>query len=158
VRIIKLALISAVIIFLIATAFSLLIPSHIRISRAINIQGQKDSIFALIRDKESWSLWHPAFADSNKKKFDPINVTIQNENDSAIVMQLQQGNKKPVINGWQVYMHANVDSLTLQWYMDFRLKWYPWKKFGSLFYESTYGLMMEQGLENIRKLSQKHDR
>jgi hypothetical protein len=35
--------------------------------------------------------------------------------------------------------------------MDFDLKWYPWQKIGSLFYESNYGAMMEQGLHNIKE-------
>jgi len=39
--------------------------------------------------------------------------------------------------------------------MDFQLQWYPWQKCGSLLYEGTYGRMMEQGLQNIKKLAQK---
>ena len=70
-------------------------------------------------------------------------------------MHLQQAHKPEVINGWKIYQHSQVDSLTLQWYMDFQLKWYPWQKFGSLFYENTYGVMMEKGLSNIKELYNK---
>jgi hypothetical protein len=35
--------------------------------------------------------------------------------------------------------------------MDFQLAWYPWQKFSSLFYERTYGAMMERGLANFKK-------
>jgi hypothetical protein len=35
--------------------------------------------------------------------------------------------------------------------MDFRLSWYPWEKFSSLFYEKTYGAMMERGLNDLKK-------
>lgn len=72
-----------------------------------------------------------------------------------MVMELSQGIKKPVINGWKIYGKAGADSLTLQWYMDFHLKWYPWQKFGSLFYENTYGVMMQQGLDNIKSRVEK---
>jgi hypothetical protein len=68
-----------------------------------------------------------------------------------VIFQLQQPHKKPVINGWKIY-HTAPDSLTLQWYMDFHLRWYPWEKLGSLFYENTYGVMMEQGLTNLKRL------
>jgi hypothetical protein len=34
--------------------------------------------------------------------------------------------------------------------MDFKLPWYPWQKFGSLFYENTYGQMMQNGLANSK--------
>jgi hypothetical protein len=151
VRLIKLALISIVFLFIVVTAISLLIPSHIRISKAINIHAEKDSIFALISDTAKWKRWHPAFMPNDSaRKFPSIHIIQKFQNDSEIVMHLQQSGKPEVINGWRIYQHSPVDSLTLQWYMDFHLKWYPWKKFASLFYENTYGVMMEKGLDNIR--------
>jgi hypothetical protein len=151
VRLIKLALISIVFLFLVVTAISLLIPSHIRISKAINIHAEKDSIFVLISDTAKWKQWHPAFIPNDSTpKFPSIQIVQKFQNDSEIVMHLQQAGKPEVINGWKIYQHTDVDSLTLQWYMDFHLKWYPWKKFASLFYENTYGVMMEQGLDNIK--------
>lgn len=152
-RIIKLAIISIIFIFLLALGFSLLIPSHIRISKAINIHGSKDSVFALIGDTARWPEWHPAFSPRSGLKFPEISIATERRNDSEIVMQMQQGQKRPVVNGWKLFEHPEVDSLTIQWYMDFRLGWYPWKKFGSLFYENTYGQMMEQGLANIKTLT-----
>ena len=155
-RLIKLGLLSIFFLFAIVTAISLLIPSHIRISKAINIHGEKDSIFGLINDTANWKLWHPAFIPNDSTpKFPSIHIVQRLQNDSEIVMHLRQSGKPEVINGWKIYRHSRVDSLTLQWYMDFHLKWYPWKKFGSLFYENTYGVMMEQGLDNIKQLVNK---
>jgi hypothetical protein len=154
VRLIKLFLISVFFLFLAVTGVSLLIPSHVTISKAINIRAEKDRIFALIRDRSQWPNWHPAFTPNNSAgKFDSIHIVSQHQNDSEIVMRLQQGNKEIVTNGWKVYSHTNTDSLTLQWYMKFDLKWYPWKKLGSLFYENTYGVMMQEGLENIKAIT-----
>ncbi len=154
-RLIKLAILSVFFLFLVATFISLLIPSHIRISKATNIAAPKDSIFERVKDTLQWRNWHPAFMPQNTaKKFQTITIRTLDINDSAIVMALNQGSKAPVINGWQVY-HTAADSLTLQWYMDFELKWYPWQKFGSMFYENTYGVMMEQGLANLKKLIEK---
>jgi hypothetical protein len=151
VRLIKLAFISILLLFLVITAISLLFPSHIRISKAINIHSESDSIFALIRDTAKWKQWHPAFIPNDSAvKFPAIHIVQKFESDSEIIMHLQQSGKPEVINGWKIYQYSRVDSLTLQWYMDFNLKWYPWKKFGSLFYENTYGVMMEQGLSNIK--------
>jgi hypothetical protein len=151
-RLIKLGLLSVFFLFFIATAVSLLIPSHIRISKAINIYGRQDAIFAMVRDTQRWKEWHPAFMRGDSAPaFPSIRISMKTETDSELVMQLQQGAKKPVINGWKIYQHSPLDSLTLQWYMDFRLKWYPWQKFGSLFYENTYGILMEEGLTNIKK-------
>ncbi len=150
-RLIKLAFISILLLFFVVTAISLLIPSDIRISKAINIHSGEDSIFALIRDTTKWKQWHPAFiSNDSATAFPQIHIVQQSESDSEIVMHLQQGDKPEVVNGWKIYQYPHVDSLTLQWYMDFHLKWYPWQKFGSMLYEKTYGTMMEKGLENIK--------
>jgi hypothetical protein len=80
-----------------------------------------------------------------------LQKTIVEQTDSTLVYQLQQSGRKRVINGWELYGGPASDSLTLQWYMDFQLGWYPWEKFSSLFYEKTYGAMMERGLLNLKK-------
>ncbi len=155
-RLIKLALISIIFLFLIATAISLLIPSHIRISKAVNLHAEKNSVISLIKDTSRWKEWHPAFIPNDSaKKFPSITIIPKIQNDSEVVMQMQQGNKTPVLSGWKTYEYASTDSITLQWYMDFNLRWYPWQKFGALFYENTYGVMMEKGLDNIKNRLQK---
>ena len=130
-----------------------MIPSNIRISKAINIYTSKDSVFPLIKNKDAWTSWHPAFIQNDSTPvFDSIHIVSQQQTESELIMQLQQGKKDIVTNGWKIYEHKGVDSVTLQWYMDFHLKWYPWKKFGSLFYENTYGVMMQEGLANIKEI------
>ena len=156
-RLIKLALISFVIFFGIITAMSLLIPSHIRISKAINVKAEKDSIFSLITKQEQWPRWHPAFEQGNMPQLlqqNKITLTPLQTTDTLVTLQWQQAGRRPVINGWQLHEFASTDSLTMQWYMDFNLPWYPWEKFGSLFYEKTYGVMMEKGLSNLKEVAQ----
>ena len=74
--------------------------------------------------------------------------------DSLITATISSPGKNSLLNGWQFYSHQGRESYTLQWYIDFKLRWYPWEKFGSLFYEATYGKMIEQGLSNIKKHAQ----
>ena len=152
-RIIKLALISAAIFFLIATAFSLLIPSHVRISKAINVRAEKNSVMELVKDQQRWKEWHPAFMPNDSVEIPPIQILNTRATDSSVIMDLRQGKKQKIVNGFNFFEHPGVDSITVQWYMDFHLKWYPWRKFGSLFYESTYGTMMQEGLQNLKNLS-----
>ena len=59
------------------------------------------------------------------------------------------------MNGWKFISHAGSDSATLQWYIDFNLRWYPWEKFASLLFEKSYGAQMEQGLSNLKKIVEK---
>ena len=49
-RFIKLALISLVFLFAVVTAISLVIPSHIRLSKVVTTRPEKDSIFSLIKN------------------------------------------------------------------------------------------------------------
>lgn len=155
-RLIKLGLLSLFFLFLAVTAISLFIPSHIRISKAINIHSDAGTVLSLVRHRESWKLWHPAYMGGDSaRKFPRVEATTLSDNDSEVVLELRQEGRRPVVSGWKTYAHEGVDSLTLQWYMDFHLKWYPWQKLGSLFYENAYGVMMQQGLENIRKAAEK---
>ncbi len=151
-RLIKLALISIVILFAMATLFSLLIPSDIRISKAINVSATRDSVLQLVGNRDRWKEWHPAYRPGDStRNFARIKFNTITQNDSSVVMELSQGDKDPVINGWNVYEYEGVDSVTVQWYMDFHLEWYPWQKMGSLFYENTYGIMMQEGLDQLKK-------
>lgn len=157
-QVLKLAFLSLIAFFLLITAMSLLIPSQIRISKAVNITGNTDSVFYLINNQDQWRHWHPAFQlqhiDSLLRK-NKISLTPVVKTDSLVVINWQQGGKAPVLNSWQVHHFAPSPTVTLQWYMDFRLRWYPWEKFSSLFYEKTYGVMMEQGLSQIKTIVEK---
>ncbi len=161
-RFIKLAVISFIILFLLFTAISLLIPSHIRISKATNVHAAADSVYKEISEINNWRKWHPAFKDIPENEFQFLNDSIfrVKENEMKIIKktkdgvmaEFRKGNGKKVMSGIKMISYPQTDSLTVQWYMDFRLHWYPWEKFSSLFYENLYGVQMEQGLSNLKKL------
>jgi hypothetical protein len=148
VRFIKLAIISFVLLFGLVTAISLLIPSTVRISKAIDLRASKDSVRTLLTDTAHWRAWHPAYQNNRQQQ---ASITITSVTDSLVTATISSPGKNSLLNGWQFYAHGNRESYTLQWYIDFKLRWYPWEKFGSLFYEATYGQMLEQGLSNIKK-------
>jgi len=62
-RLIKLGLISLVAFALMITGISLFFPSHVRISKAIDINGNRDSVWAQVTNAENWRKWYPG-ADS----------------------------------------------------------------------------------------------
>jgi len=159
-RLFKLFILSLLFFFILITAMSLLVPGHIRLSKAINIGSPADSIFHLIQNQEEWKRWHPAFAMSGADSLlakHQVSIAPVLQTDTLIQVQWQQPGKNPVFNSWQLHRFPATDSITLQWYMDFHLQWYPWQKFSSLFYENTYGNMMEQGLKNIKAISETKD-
>lgn len=158
-RLIKLALLSFIVLFGLITLISLLIPSHVRISRAIDLDEDGNRVLSLVANKENWTLWHPAYEQANDSaQIDwqrQTNWKKLSQNDTLVVVELHTEGRKPIINGWQLYHHGHSGTTTLQWYMDFQLSWYPWQKFSSLFYEPTYGAMMEKGLNNLKANAEK---
>jgi hypothetical protein len=154
-RFIKLAFISLVFLFAVVTAISLIIPSHIKLSKVVTISAQKDSIFSLIKNKNQWPSWHPSFVNNtNGELLSQISVELVFETDSSLQMRWMQKDKKPLNMHWQLFGGEGL--ATLQWGIDFYQKWYPWEKIGSLFYEGSYGAMMEQGLANIKASIEKN--
>lgn len=161
-KIIKLLFISALVFFLIVTGFSLLIPSHVKISRATNIAPGKDSVLNQICDLDKWQSWHPQLqnvvlkdtvSSANrivKATANGIQLSVLKCSDTAVTVQMQKG-EHPINNNWVLIKHGPNDSLTLQNFMEFDFSWYPWEKFSSLMLDGSYGPVMEKGLANLKK-------
>lgn len=164
-KIFRLLFFSGLFLFLLVTGISLFIPSNIRISKAINIAAPADTVFKQLKEPVKWKNWFPGLessipiyetgevkgvmvSDSSKQY-----IIITERGKDEVVTELGSGSKK-IISGWKLINYTHSDSTTLQWYMDFRLRWYPWEKFSSLLFEKSYGLTMEKGLNNIKKLSE----
>jgi len=163
-RVIKLAILSFIFLFLLVTGISLFIPSHVRISKAVNIQAEYGGIYQEISVIGNWKNWHPALKDLPASDFSfPEAGSMMVKNDylkilqlkkDEVIAELKKKDGRPITSGMKLITHQQSDSLTVQWYLDFRLPWYPWEKFKSLFYENIYGVQMEQGLANLKQLSE----
>lgn len=161
-RIIKLALLSFIFLFLLVTGISLFIPSNLRISKAINMLTNMDSVYKQVSVLKNWKNWHPAlkdlpddefvFSENGSMKIRDDRLRITQVKKDEIVTELTKDNGRPIVSRLKIISHQQSDSLTIQWYFDFRLRWYPWEKFRSLFYENIYGVQMEQGLTNLKQL------
>lgn len=158
--IIKLAFISAIVFFLIITGISLFIPSHIRISKAIDINTSKKALAEQLANAANWKNWYPG-ADSASLYF--INgevkgmttksrqsLIIKGVNDSAVIVETKGTNNKISNMGWNFFEASTPNTVTVQWYMDFHLRWYPWEKFSGIMFEKRYGPLMEQGLKKLK--------
>jgi hypothetical protein len=161
-RIIKLAIISIVILFLVVYGISLLIPSHIRISRAANIDVPKDSLVSALTDLRQWKKWNILVNDTGltnqQYTFDSFSsdqekVTKQLQVGDTLITTWQQRKGPALISGftWQ----GNGNQLVVQWYFDFHLRWYPWEKFSSIVFDKQLGPPMEKSLSNLKKLLEK---
>jgi hypothetical protein len=150
---------------LLITGISFLFPSQIRVSKAIDISTGKDSLMNMIGDPSNWRLWYPAadtswpYIENGKIKGIQTGkghaLTIKEINDSAVLTVNLGPSSKNAGSGWNVYPGRYPNSYTVQWFMDFHLRWYPWEKFSSILLEKRYGPMMEKGLEKLKSLLEK---
>lgn len=146
----KLAIISVVMIFLVFTGISLFIPSNVNISRAVNLAGRSENILMYIKDTSKWQQWYPGY-DTLKSNGTLVLVTAST--GSTVTAEFSNDKaKKTITSVWQTLDYSGSDSITLQWTMHFKLRWYPWEKLGSLLYEKSYGRNMETALNNLRQI------
>ncbi len=78
-------------------------------------------------------------------------LVIQDIKEREVIAQYKGIRQKKVLTGWNL-LSDDFNSMTVQWYMDFSLRWYPWEKFSSILFEKQYGPQMEQGLDRLKKL------
>lgn len=141
-KILKLALISFVAFFILLYLMSLLIPSYIRISRAINISSPAASVHPFLADTAKWNSWNEAYNGS-------IHVMVK-KSEPTFIESAWTYNERTVESAFRMEESAGVT--VVQWYFDFHLKWYPWEKFGSITFDDQFGKPMEQSLNNLKKL------
>ena len=165
-RFIKLFLIGAIVLFFVVTVFSLIFPSNLRISRAINIAATREKVWATIDDLRTWDSWNqfislspltgksfsaPSAGTGAFLRSDQLVVKIVRSGPDSILIDWDQVNGKPFKGGFNL-MQLSPDSLTVQCYLDFRFRWYPWEKFGSMVYDQHLGPLMEGSLAGLKRL------
>lgn len=159
-RFLKLFLISVVVISVVLIALSLMLPSHVRISRAIDIQASVEHIRPNITNMENWPKWNALLADSSINTISVNSDHIKTNrfdiyaaasvNRDSISTRWAQPNGKEFTGNFSM---LGSDSVTVvQWYFDFYLRWYPWEKFGSIIYDDRMGPGMEKSLAQLKIL------
>lgn len=158
-RILKLALLSVIILFVLATAISLLLPSTITISRAINIYSDKNKIYKAIYELHEWKHW------VHNKDSLPVSVIIQEKkifllgstkawiaasDKNQIITNWQVGTGKPYRAAFNIIEQHGSDYITLQWEFIQDVKWYPWEKLASIVSDKILGQFMEACLDNVK--------
>jgi hypothetical protein len=158
-RLIKLAIISAIVLFTLVFLMSLLIPSHVRISRAVNIPGQQAHIMARLSNLDDWRSWNEVVKNAGKLEYrgpeqklsgEKLEISLaRTTTDSIFTVWTNQHGKQ--IAG--VLCTQQEGGITIvQFYFDFHQRWYPWEKFASINLDKQWGPPMEKSLENLKKI------
>lgn len=159
-RFLKLGLISVLVLFGLMTLMSSLLPSHIRISRAIDISAAREKIYVQIADFNRWEAWneyihayHNKRIEDNELKTDEMTISFTGKTDSLLTTGWQQPGGRKFGSGFAVIAQDS-NHTTVQWYFDFHLNWYPWEKFQSIVYDQQFGPLMEKTLGNLKKITE----
>ncbi len=162
-RILRLIIISILVLFTIMTIISLFVPSRVSISRAVQINTSKEKLMDQLSNPANWKNWYPE-SDStqlyyqdgiikglvlNKDKHHYLVIT-ETKNDEVLATYILPNRK--IVTGWKVISAIDSSSQTVQWYMDFHLRWYPWEKFSSFVFERIYNPQLEKGLKNLKEV------
>jgi len=161
-RLVKLGLISLVGLFLVIFLLSLLIPSTMRVSRAITIDAPIGTVNAYVKDMRQWPLWnallknenlHSVKIDQTSFSSDEMKIIMLPPDSAVIRTSWERVGQDKIISGIGITQAGN--STIVQWYFDFKVKWYPWEKFGSIVFDKELGPPMEQSLDQLKKQCEK---
>lgn len=119
-----------------------------------------------LSDVSGWKKWYPGadtlklyyegnvdrglVLDEQRKRY----LVLKEKRNDQVTAEYVLLNKK-IPTGWLVATNAESNSVTIQWYMDFHLRWYPWEKFSSLMFERIYHPQLQQGLDNLKRILEK---
>ncbi|MDQ6813229.1 MAG: SRPBCC family protein [Bacteroidota bacterium] len=159
----KLGLISAILLFLLVTAISLLLPSTINISRAININAPSDSVYIYLNNLAKWKEWfagydslHTTFGNTTVGKgamvtINKTTITITETNSQTIKSHWVSGSKV-LESEFNFFRQNNSSLITVQWHFIQHTRWYPWEKFASIVSDKFMSPAMEKSLDNLKKV------
>ncbi len=160
-RLIKLGLISFVVLGLLITIISLLMPSTIFVSRSININAPKDSVYAHIYDLKLWKDWCANMEGASvvypgnttglhaAVKVDKTTITIDSLSLKNIYTTWQTPSSQ-LTGSFSFLPNSNPSVTSLQWQFVNHVSWYPWEKFAAIFSDKAIGGFMEKSLDKIK--------
>jgi hypothetical protein len=160
----KIILISLFILFSVIMIFALLIPADTRVSRAINIRANRDTLKTILLDLKQWPKWHPNLKTGNDSnpvtfsgnalKFNGFTMEVTPATDSSIHVDLTNREGKKLQSVIQMN-NLNRDTVAVNWYALFHSDWYPWEKFRSMFYDQLYGPSLDSNLVKFRNFTER---
>lgn len=156
-KLLKLAAISLVCLFGLATGIGALLPSKVLVSRAVNIKAPAGKIMTELNSLTHWKNWVEGMNDasvhirsSNEASIGKSEVRIVKLTDTMVVSEwISQRNKKQV-STIQLIGGQSENLTIVQWQFEQSVGWLPWEKLGTMMNDKILGPMMEKNLEKLR--------
>jgi hypothetical protein len=152
---IKFIIISIVILSLLVTGISLLFPSTVIASRAIEMKTDPQKITYFVADLNHWSLWmsdwkeNKVVLENNTAHIGTQTVQFLSKTDHSVNYQWETSGQRPYLVQFEWTLLKD-SSYVIHWSFEQKVKWYPWEKFQTLLNDKVLGAKMELGLQNLQ--------
>lgn len=170
-RMIKAFLVGAIGLFIVITLFSLLIPSRVRVSRAVLINNTTaNAVCQQIANFDNWKKWHPIFTmDSAKIFWHPpaivgkdsgciilqrgkeVKIQLISADSNSVKFLLQAEGENDIENDIVIKTLAPQNAVQVEWRAITKLHWYPWEKFYGIFIDKLTGAGYEAALNGLKE-------
>lgn len=158
-RLIRFAIMSMVILFALATAIGLLLPSRVIVSRAVDISAAPEKVRVFTHGIDKWSTWVAGMGDTSVHVYSAADaqignnrVSMQLQNDSTFVTKWQGRSGSPQLSTMRIIPLGAIT--TVQWQFEQEIGWMPWERMGSMMNDKILGVMMEQNLASLKAVSE----
>ncbi|HVW63089.1 MAG TPA: SRPBCC family protein [Puia sp.] len=169
IRIVKFFFLSILILFGVLTAFSLIFSPRLLISRSINVGASREKVEEAVNDLRNWDKWNvlvrttpltgktfssPASGKGAFLHSDQLALEITTSSPDSVALDWRLSNGKRFEGGYNILRDGG-DSITVQSWLYFHFRWYPWEKLGSLVYDKKFGPLMEGSLRDLKHYLEK---
>lgn len=166
-------------LFAVVTIIGLLIPSSVKISRGVIINADSATLFRALSDVKQWNQWLPWITTDSGAivQLSPVTnqpgsffrwkgvryksagtISIKEiKNDEILLLHELQGMNK-ADGGFRIRSTGAKGEVTeVLWYMEYKLKWYPWERFYGIFVDHIIGPAFEKGLEQLKNFAEQQN-
>ena len=121
-----------------------------------------------ISDLRTWKTWnefvnYPVAKNTGGMKPDSASADYLRIGGNEISLSVPEGDRVNVLftHGNQMFtglfiIDAKNRPVIVIWTLNFNVKWYPWEKLASMFYDKQLGPLMEKSLVQLRDEVEKH--
>ena len=154
-KLIKLAVISALLLSVLVTAISLLFPSTVTVSRAIEVKSTSEKIAFYAADLNQWSAWMSDWKQNEVRLQNDTAligtqmIHFESKTDSSVNYQWIATGQAPYIVKIE-WFPLEKGNYVIHWTFEQHVSWYPWEKFQTLLNEKLLGGKMEMELQNLQ--------
>ncbi len=171
-RFVKMFLFVLIGLFAVITIIGLFIPSSVKISRGVIINADSVKVHNELSDVKNWNQWLPWITADNGAivQLSPVTnapgsffkwqglkyksagtITLQQINPDMITMLYHLKDMNDAEGGFRLRSTGAVKQDTeVQWFMEYKLKWYPWERFYGIFLDHIIGPAFDKGLEQLK--------